>query len=258
MLRISGVCKGYGGGMFGSCRKQILKDITFTVGEEECVALIGESGCGKSTLARLILGLEACDSGQIICAGLTVTNRPRDRKELYQKMQPVFQDSAGCLNPRMKIRDLICEPLRSFAGLSAQEEQGELEKLLVLVELPLNIMDKYPHELSGGQQRRVCIARAISIKPQFLILDEAVSGIDATITKNILELLKKLQKEFGCGSLFITHDLQLALYMAQKVLVMQDGQIVETVKNAMSGNDFSTPYSKQLFRSSMLDCLRKK
>ncbi|MEA4848909.1 MAG: dipeptide/oligopeptide/nickel ABC transporter ATP-binding protein [Clostridiaceae bacterium] len=257
MLTVCRVYKSYGGGMFGSCRSQILKNITFNIEQGECAALIGESGCGKSTLARLILGLEACDSGQITCAGITVTSRPRHRKALYRTMQPVFQDSAGCLNPRMKVRGSICEPLRNFAALSAREEQRELEKLLTLVELPLNVLDKYPHELSGGQQKRVCIARAISIKPQFLILDEAVSGIDATITKTILELLKKMQRKVGCGYLFITHDLQIALYMAQKILVMRGGQIVEMVQGAVSAKDFATPYSKQLFKSSTLDCLRK-
>lgn len=257
MLKINDVCKSYGNGIFDSRRNQILKNITFTVEQGECVALIGENGCGKSTLARLILGLEACDSGRITCAGLPVTNRLRHRKELYRRMQPVFQDSTGCLNPRIKIRDSICEPLRNFASLSAAEEQKELKKLLELVELPSSVLYKYPHELSGGQQRRVCIARAISIRPQFLILDEAVSGIDATITKSILELLKKLRREVGCGSLFIMHDLQIALYMAQKVLVMRGGQIIETVQNATSADDFATPYAKQLFRSSTLDCLKK-
>lgn len=257
MLSVREVCKSYGGGILNGRRSQILKDISFIAEQGECVALIGESGCGKSTLARLILGLEACDSGQITCAGVTITNRQRERKALYRNMQPVFQDSAGCLNPRMKIRDCICEPLRNFATLPAAEIQREQERLFALVELPWSVLGKYPHELSGGQQRRVCIARAISVKPQFLILDEAVSGIDATITKSILGLLKSLQKEVGCGFLFITHDLHIALYMARKVLVMRDGQIVEAVKDAASASDFAAPYSKQLFKSSSLDCLRK-
>ncbi|MDD2359814.1 MAG: dipeptide/oligopeptide/nickel ABC transporter ATP-binding protein [Syntrophaceticus schinkii] len=257
MLIVRQVYKSYGSGILGNRRRQILKDISFTVEQGECVALIGESGCGKSTLARLILGLEACDSGRIACAGLAVSNRPRHRKALYQNMQPVFQDSAGCLNPRMKIRDSICEPLRNFAALPAAKEQMEVEKLLALVELPSSVLDRYPHQLSGGQQRRVCIARAISIRPRFLIMDEAVSGIDATTTKTILGLLGILQREVGCGSLFITHDLQIALYMARKVLVMRGGQIVETVQDAASAGDFTTPYAKQLFRSSTLDCLKK-
>lgn len=257
MLTVSGVYKSYSGGIFGNHRRQILKDIAFTVEQGECVSLIGESGCGKSTLARLILGLEACDAGRITCRGMAVTNRPRCRKDLYRNMQPVFQDSVGCLNPRMKVRDSLREPMHNFEDLSAAEEQKELGKLLALVELPVSVLGKYPHELSGGQQRRVCIARAISIKPRFLILDEAVSGIDATITKSILELLKRLQREVGCGSLFITHDLQIALYMARRVLVMRNGQIVEAIANARSADDFTTPYTRQLFRSSTLDCLKK-
>lgn len=148
---------------------------------------------------------------------------------------------------------VIAEPLRNFFSLSQSDELRELKQLLELTELPQDILDRYPHELSGGQQRRVCIARAISIKPEYLILDEAVSGIDATVTKGILGLLKKLQHEIGCGSLFITHDLKIALYMAKKVLVMRDGMIMESVSNAKSYRDFSMPYSKRLFKSSMLE-----
>lgn len=257
MLKVEGVGKTYRSGIWGSRCSQVLKNISFTVEEGEWVALIGESGCGKSTLARLILGLEERDGGRITCSGLAVAGRPRPGKALYRMIQPVFQNSASCLNPRMRIKECLIEPLRNFAGMEAAEEQKEAEKLLALVELSPDILRKYPHELSGGQQRRVCIARALSIKPRFLIMDEALAGIDATITASILVLLKKLQREVGCGCLFITHDLEMALVMARKVLVMRDGQIVETVPQARSAGDFVTPYSKQLFKSSTLGCLKK-
>ncbi|SHN58734.1 ABC transporter ATP-binding protein [Desulfitobacterium chlororespirans] len=257
MLKVEGVSKSYGSGLWGGPRSQVLNNITFTLEQGEWAALIGESGCGKSTLARLILGLEERDGGKITCSGLAVANKPRHRKALYRLLQPVFQNSAGCLNPRMRIKECLLEPLRNFESIGAGAEQKEAEKLLAMVELPPHILRHYPHELSGGQQRRVCIARALSIKPRFLIMDEALAGIDATITGSILMLLKALQRDVGCGCLFITHDLGMALYMAPKILVMRGGQIVETVPIARSAGDFVHPYSKQLFRSSTLSCLKK-
>lgn len=249
------VCKRYRSGALGQSI-QALHDISFTVSPGETVALIGESGCGKSTLARLILGLEPCDSGEISCLGIPVSDKRR-RKRLYQSMQPVFQDSAGSLNPRMKVCDQILEPLRNFARLSGAEETERLAALAAQVELPIDALRKYPHELSGGQQRRVLIARAISIRPGFLIMDEALSGIDATIAGAILELIQRLQRETGCGLLFITHDLEIALHMAIRILVMRSGRIVEHVQGATSADGFSSPYAKQLFKSSTLDCLKR-
>ena len=256
MLEVKGVYKSYGR-MFSRTRSPVLKNISFTVAPGECVALIGESGSGKSTLSRLLLGLEPCDAGRIFCMGNAVVTKGRKRKALYRNMQPVFQDSAGCLNPRMKIRSIISEPLCNYTNQPHGDIEKEVIKLLEQVELPVDVLHRYPHELSGGQQRRVCIARAISIEPQFLILDEATAGIDATITKGILQLLKRLQKGTGCGYLFITHDLNIALRMAEKVLVMRSGEIIETVKGAKSIHDFHESYTKELFMSSTLSCLKE-
>lgn len=257
MLKVERVSKSYRAGIFGAKTIPALRDISFTLAHGASVALIGESGCGKSTLARLLLGLEKPDRGTILCNGLSVPGKGAERKNLYRSIQPVFQDSGGCLNPRMKIRDCICEPLRNYCTPGPEEEKKKLAELLLQAELPANAADKYPHELSGGQQKRVCLARAVSIKPQLLILDEAVTGLDATITKKILLLLKRLQKEVGCGLFFITHDLPIALYMAERVLVMKDGEIVEQVDNAASMRDFSHPYSRKLFQSSLQTCSKR-
>ena len=257
MLEVVDVYKSYGG-MFSKVRSPILKNISFTVVPGQSVALIGESGSGKSTLSRLLLGLEHCDSGTIRCMGHTVTAKDRSRKALYRNMQPVFQDSTGCLNPRMRIKNIIAEPLYNYTKLSYGHVEMKVKRLLDLVELPSDLLCRYPHELSGGQQRRVCIARAISIKPQFLILDEATAGLDATIAKGILQLLRMLQRTAGCGYLFITHDLNIALHMAEKVLVMQSGEIIETVMGAKSIDDFYEPYSKRLFMNSTFYYLGKK
>lgn len=256
MLEVTGIYKSYGS-MFSRIRSPVLKNISFNVRPGQCVALIGESGSGKSTLARLLLGLESFDSGAINCMGIAVTAKGRNRKALYRNMQPVFQDSAGCLNPRMKVQDILSEPLFNYTKQPWDKVDEAAKRLLAQVELPTDILLRYPHELSGGQQRRVCIARAISISPRFLILDEATAGIDATITKGILELLIRLQRDTGCGYLFITHDLNIALYMAEKIMVMQNGEILETVSGAKSANDFTEAYAKKLFISSPLRCLKE-
>lgn len=249
MLEVQGVYKSYGS-MFSRIRSPVLKNISFHIQPSQCVALIGESGSGKSTLARIVLGLEAFDSGSISCMGMAVSSKGRNRKALYHNMQPVFQDSAGCLNPRMKVHDILSEPIFNYTKHSRSAAQKAAKRLLEQVELPTDTLCRYPHELSGGQQRRVCIARAISISPRFLILDEPTAGIDATITKGILELLIRLQKDTGCGYLFITHDLNIALSMAEKILVMQNGEIIEMVTEAKSADDFGEAYAKELFMSS--------
>lgn len=214
MLKINNVSKRYGG-------QTALRDVSLTIGAGESVSLIGESGSGKSTLSRLILALEKPSNGYIQWNGKDVA--ALRGKPLYRDIQPVFQDNGGCFNPRRRVGDSLCEPMKHLLRLSAAERRKKAAELLELVKLPENIMTRYPHQLSGGQQKRVCIARAVSIKPRLLILDEAVSGLDTTVMVKILDLLKELQREMGCGSLFITHDIRAALYMSKTIAVMKDG-----------------------------------
>jgi ABC-type dipeptide/oligopeptide/nickel transport system ATPase subunit len=214
------------------------------------MALIGESGSGKSTLIRLILGLERPDSGKIFWNGRDITKKRgnTNKRLLYKEIQTVFQDSAGCLNPRWKIYDSLCEPVDNYLTLNAVSKAERISELLDMVELPRNVLERFPHELSGGQQKRVCIARAMAVRPKLILLDEATAGIDAIVTRKILILLKKLQKETGCSYLFITHDLKAAFYMARKIAVMKGGEIVKTVDNVKSYSDFTHPYSLQLMK----------
>lgn len=237
MLEVDSVSKHYK-------KELVLSGVSLTIADGESVSLIGESGSGKSTLSRLILSLEKPCEGNILWNGEPVGQTKRNR--LYKDIQPVFQDNTGCFNPKMKIRDSLCEPMNNFLHMGSSEKRQRIAELLEMVELPKETADRYPHELSGGQQKRVCIARAISINPKLILLDEAVSGLDATIMIKILALLKSLQKEVGCAYLFITHDLRAALYMSRKIAVMKDGQIVETVINVKSFSDFTHPFTKQL------------
>lgn len=243
MLTVDNVCKSYKNSRLSKRAIVVLNHVSLTVPDGRCAALIGESGSGKSTLVRLILGLERPDSGKILWNGRDVTARGIDRRPLYREIQPVFQDSAGSLNPRWKIRDSLCEPLDNYLSLNSQVRRERVSELLDMVELPGSVLEKYPHELSGGQQKRVCIARAVAIRPKLILLDEATAGIDATVKRRILILLKKLQKELGCSYLFITHDLKAAFYIACEIAVMKGGEIVETITDAWPCTDFTHPYA---------------
>ncbi|MEG6511746.1 dipeptide/oligopeptide/nickel ABC transporter ATP-binding protein [Desulforamulus ruminis] len=224
-----------------------VNNLSIQIGKGECHGLLGESGSGKSTLSRLILGLEKPDIGEVIFLGRNIfLMKERERKKIRKEMQIVFQDSYSSLNPRMKIYDSIAEPIRSFESISYQEERKKVAFLLARVGLSERDGPKYPHQFSGGQQKRICIARAIATSPKLIILDEAVSGLDAIIKKKILDLLIELKKEMHSSYLVITHDLEVAWYMSQKISVMKDGAIVETVGKINSLEDFKHPYSRLL------------
>ncbi len=248
MLKIEEVSKSYRHTGFLRKKESVLKSVSLHVGDGESVSLIGESGSGKSTLGRLIMGLEKPDSGCIIWNGKTVPTGFSDQGKLYREIQPVFQDHMGCFNPRFRIRTSLTEPMRNYLHLQDGDMERKTRSLLELVELPSSVLEKYPHELSGGEQKRVCIARAISIKPQFILLDEAVAGLDATVMLKILRLLKRIRKEVGCSYLFITHDVKAAFFMSATLAVMQNGTIVEIVENAAGPDDFVHPCSRVLMK----------
>lgn len=210
------------------------------------MAVVGESGSGKSTLCRLALGLEKPDEGSVLWQGKDV--RRYRRKDLYRQIQSVFQDSFSSLDPRWTIERSIAEPLRNhlWGGERATEEVG---RLLDLVELPDSLRKRYPHELSGGQQKRACIARALSINPRLMVLDEVVSGLDGPLVKRILSMLKDLRRRTSCSYLFVTHNIAAALYMADAVAVMREGRILETVDHPRGEGDFEHPYSRELMRT---------
>lgn len=237
MLEIEGISKKYG-------KQTALVGVSLSIADGESVSLIGESGSGKSTLSRLILALERPSAGAVLWNGRNVSELRG--KTLYRDIQPVFQDNTGCFNPRRKIMESICEPMKNLLDLNRDEREAKACDLLDRVRLHADIAQRYPHELSGGQRRRICIARAISIHPKLVILDEAIAGLDATVMMKTLALLKTLQRETGCAYLFVTHDLRAALYMSKKIAVMKDGHIVETAQNVSSLSAFEHPFSKKL------------
>jgi oligopeptide/dipeptide ABC transporter ATP-binding protein len=193
----------------------------------QTLGLVGESGSGKSTLARAIMGIEEPSAGSVYFAGQPVPWRGPARRALCRHLQMIFQDPDASLNPRLSIGNAIAEPLQVQRRLARAERRHAANELLRQVGLDPALYDRYPHELSGGQRQRVCIARALAVRPQVLLLDEAVSALDVSIRAQILNLLLDLQAELGLAYLFITHDLGVVRHIAHQVAVMYLGQIVE-------------------------------
>lgn len=223
-------------------RKEVLKGISFHMKQGECLGIIGESGSGKSTLGKVILGIEKQDKGNIL-----FENNSK-RKVWQDQMSVVFQDYTTSVNPKFTVLDIIKEPLLGL-NLTNEEKKKLAITLLEQVALGEEYISRYPHELSGGQLQRVCIARAISTKPKFILLDEAISSLDVSIQVQILDLLIELKDKYGLSYLFITHDLTAVTYICDRVLFFKDGQIVESVDNIKDLKYIKEDYSKMLLGS---------
>jgi len=203
-----------------------VKGVNFTLEKGKTLAVVGESGCGKSTLARMITLIDPPTSGEILIDGVAVDARHVTR-EMRQKVQIVFQNPYGSLNPRQKIGDVLAEPLLLNTKMSAADRRDKAMAMLVKVGLGPEHFNRYPHMFSGGQRQRVAIARALMLNPSFLVLDEPVSALDLSVQAQILNLLKDLQDEFGLTYVFISHDLSVVRYIADEVMVMYFGDVVE-------------------------------
>ena len=215
-------------GNFTSTPLTAVDNVSFSIERGSTTALVGESGSGKSTVARMLLGLEKPTAGSILIDGQEVDHLGKSgMKALRRRMQPVFQDPYGSLNPLRSITATIAEPLLVHGVGNRAERQARVFELLDQVSLPRSIAGRYPSELSGGQRQRVAIARALALKPDIVILDEAVSALDVLVQAQILELLNDLQSEYGLTYLFITHDLAVVRLIADHVCVMNQGKIVE-------------------------------
>ncbi|EKT60353.1 nickel import ATP-binding protein NikE [Providencia sneebia] len=207
----------------------ILNDISLTLNENETVALLGRSGCGKSTLARQICGLEYPEKGHVLYRGTPIRKLNKTQYQQFRsEIQMVFQDPPSAVDPRFTIEQIIDEPLKCLTTLDEQQRKLRIEELLAQVELPLSVLSKLPSQISGGQLQRICVARALASDPKLVILDEAVSNLDIHLQASLLTLLKRLQEEQGIAYLFVTHDLRLVSRFAARVVVMDEGIIVET------------------------------
>ena len=241
-------------GLFGHKKTEVraVDDVGFEIKEGSSLGLVGESGSGKTTCGRLILNLLKPDRGQVIIKGIDVFSRDKgDIKKVRRGAQIIFQDPFNSLNPRMSIKDILLEGIRIHKLYDSQGEDKRLKELLGLVGLVYADKSKYPHQFSGGQRQRIAIARALSVEPEFIVCDEAVSSLDMSIRAQILNLLKQLQKELNLSYLFISHDLPLVEYFCDRVAVMYQGKIVEIASSEEIYENPLHPYTKILFQAGL-------
>jgi dipeptide transport system ATP-binding protein len=236
------------GGLFRPAKVvHAVKGVNFKLEKGKTLAVVGESGCGKSTLARLITLIDQQTSGEIIIDGETVDKSQGVTKKLRQKVQIVFQNPYGSLNPRQKIGEVLAEPLLLNTNMSSDERRQKAMAMLLKVGLGPEHFNRYPHMFSGGQRQRIAIARALMLNPSFLVLDEPVSALDLSVQAQILNLLKDLQDEFGLTYVFISHDLSVVRYIADEVMVMYFGDVVEHgTRDEVFGNP-QHEYTRTLF-----------
>jgi len=226
-------------------------DVSFSIPKGKTLALVGESGCGKTTVGKTLLRLIKATSGEVIYNGVNLLELSnKDLLPYRKKLQIVFQDPANSLNPRMLVKDIVGEGLRSFKITTGKEEyEARVAEVLELVGLGPDTLYRYPHEFSGGQRQRICIARALAVNPEFIVCDEATSALDVSVQASILNLLKDLQNRLGLTYLFITHDLSVVEYLADRVAVMYLGQIVDEADTETLFRDPKHPYTQALLKS---------
>jgi nickel transport system ATP-binding protein len=231
---------------------QAVRNVSLQIEQGTCCAIVGESGSGKSTLGKLLIGLEKPDQGHVMFQGCNLHEADREeRRRLRRDMQIVFQDCFSAVNPRMKIRDVIAEPLRVHYRYSAAEIKAQVKQLLEAVGLDEEAGEKYAHQFSGGQLQRVTIARAISIQPKMIILDEVINSLDVLVQISILKLLKRLQHELNLTYLFISHDLHAVKRFADEVAVLDKGEVVDFAHRADDFDKLTHPASRRLIEAEL-------
>jgi oligopeptide/dipeptide ABC transporter ATP-binding protein len=256
VLEASGLTKHFHGrrGVFGGSSGVVraVDDISFAIENGRTLGVVGESGCGKTTTAKLVLGLEQPTGGSIRFEGHDLqTLDAAGRRQYRRSVQAVFQDPFASLSPRMRIRDIIAEPLITNETVSATDVSKRVAKLLDLVGLAERSAELFPHEFSGGQRQRIAIARALALSPKLIVLDEPVSALDVSIRAQILNLLRDLQEQMGLSYLFIAHDLAAVAHMSHTIVVMYLGKIVEMGDARTLAQAPKHPYTAALFSAAL-------
>lgn len=246
MLAAEHITKAYGS---GRTKTAAVKNVSLSLNPGELLVLVGESGSGKTTLSYLLAGIIAPDEGSILLDGKSIVPpaRKKDRK-ICAAIQMVLQDGKSALDPRFSVYRSIAEPIQNLLHLPTRAERELVFSLMEQTDLPADFAKRKPAELSGGQQKRVSIARAIATSPQYLIYDEAVSGFDVLLRKKILDLIKKVHKQTKAATLMITHDMDVALYMADRIAVMRNGEIIEDRQYSGDPDCLTHPYSRLLLQ----------
>ncbi|MGL4740443.1 MAG: oligopeptide/dipeptide ABC transporter ATP-binding protein [Sarcina sp.] len=244
LLEVKNLTKHYGNNF------KALDKFNLLIEENKVVGLVGESGCGKSTLSNLIMKLDTFDEGEILFQGRSINAfKGRDLKAYRKSVQIVFQNVLMSLNPRMKILDIVSEPLKNFTTLSKDEIKIKVENMLEKVGLNKNDITKYPRQFSGGERQRISIARAMIINPKLLIFDEATSSLDVSIQSQILNLINDLKKEYKTSYLFISHDLGVIRYISDITYVMYRGSNIEILESEKLLEESKHPYTRLLLES---------
>lgn len=228
-----------------------VNNVSLDIQKGEILAIAGESGCGKSTLAKAIMKLVQSDSGEILLNGENVLNlkHNKDLKKFYQKVQMIFQNPYSSLNPKMKIGEILKEPLIINTNLKKEEITKIVEEKIKKVGLDKSALNLYPHEFSGGQRQRIAIARSLILNPEFIIADEPVSALDVSIQAQIINLLKQLKEDFNLTFLFISHDLSVIKYLSDRIAIMYLGEVVEIGRTEEIFKNPKHPYTKALLSS---------
>ena len=228
MLELKNICVSFRSErqdkIFGHTRQQVLFDISLSVKKGTCLGILGESGSGKSTMGRVLCGLLRPDSGEALLDGVSVYGSRAGRRNLQNKLSVVFQDYTTSANPRFRVKEIIGEGLTVRERLDRARETA---RLLELVGLPADFAGRFPHELSGGQLQRVCIARAVACSPEVILFDEAISSLDAHTQVQVMDLLRELKEKLGLTYVFITHDLTSITYLCDDVLFLYQGRVTE-------------------------------
>ena len=225
-------------------------NISLKFEEGKTLGIVGESGCGKSTLMKMIVQLEDVTSGEILYEGEDITKLKGEKlRQNRRHIQMVFQDPSTAFNPKMKVRDIICEPLLNFNLIKKNQRDDIAKEYLKMVDLPESFSNRYIHNMSGGQRQRIGIARALTLNPKVIILDESTSALDVSIQKNIIDLIKKLQIEKNITIGFVCHDISLVSEVSDKIAVMYLGNIVEVIPSRKLQRQCKHPYTQTLISS---------
>ncbi len=247
ILTVTDVCKYF---VRNGQRVDANHHVSLHLNQGEVLGIVGESGSGKSTLAKLLMDIQRPDCGVIQLCGQEFSKlTPKETKLARKNIQMIFQNPLGSMNPKKRVKDIICEPLLNYGLIKGKDVREQAARLLHSVMLDESFLDKYPHSMSGGQAQRVAIARAIALKPKVLLCDEATSALDVSVQKSIVDTLIQLNRQEGISIIFISHDIYLTKFIADRIVVMYQGEVVETLDKGDYERPDHAPYTLKLMES---------